>query len=43
MKLLDALGRVVVALSLWIITAFVLGVIARPVWEALKLGFNIWG
>lgn len=43
MNLLDALGRVVTALALWIFILFVFGLIARPLVEVFMFGFNLWG
>lgn len=43
MKLLEALGSVAIAVALWIVIAFFVGLVSRPIYEAWKVGFSLWG
>ena len=43
MKLADRIGALVIAYGLWMVFAFVIGLIARPVFNAFVTGFYVWG
>jgi len=43
MKFTDRIGALVMAYGLWMIAAFVIGLLARPVANAFIYGFRIWG
>lgn len=42
MKFIERLTAALLALALWIALAFVLGAIARPLYEVFMYGFHVW-
>lgn len=42
MKIADRIGFLVIAYGLWMVFAFILGLAARPIFNAFTIGFNAW-
>lgn len=43
MKFADRIGALVIAFGLWMVLAFILGLLVRPVFNAFLTGFYAWG
>jgi uncharacterized membrane protein len=40
---IEKLTNVAMGLAVWLLLAFVFGVLARPIYEVFQFGWGIWG